>query len=289
MGPAFSDRVSLSLEHQSMNAPKDDPTLKIEEQKATFSIPLQEGFDSGWSFLGRGQRTVLGERLTFPDSGTRIPREFGSADFGFGWGSENPLRKIGVNATYGNAGTQLFSGKSSPVLNATIFYEQRRIDHSWLYFLNYANNRTILNNIPIPGIGYALNGKTHTAVFGLPFMFVSWRPDPISLAGAISPFGGSVDLGYRFWGPLQIFGNCSWSPKAYQNLVEGSDDRLIFDKKEAGGGLRVLLGAKANFSVAYVSSFDRKFMLGKSLTDRDAETLKIKDAEGFQIKGRVSF
>jgi len=290
MSPGSVDRTSISLEHSQMAAPDSSPGLSVEEQKAAFTIPVYNGLESRFSFIARGQRTELGERLRFSQSGVEIPEQFGTADFGFFWNKEDLIgNKTGISATYGNAGTRLFSGQSNPVVSANLIFERKKLDHSWFYFLSYSNNRTTLNNIPVPGIAYGLNGKTYNLIFGLPFAFVMWRPDPFSIVSSFSPFGVSIDLGFRVWGPLQLFGLANWSPRSYQNLVEGSDNRLIFDKKEAGGGLRLNLGPKGSFSVGYFHNFDRRFLLSETITDRDAEKIEISDSSGLQVKARLAF
>ncbi len=279
--PQTFAKPSVSLEHQDVN---------IEEQKLSFGVPIYRGSESGWAFTGRAQRVSLGNTLKLPASGTRIPKEFGSADFGLSWSHEDLAgNKTGAGVTYGDAGTRLFSGDNPAVISATGFIERKKADHSWLYFLSYSNNRTVLNNIPIPGIAYAISRTTYSALFGLPFAFVNWRPDPWMLTAMLSPFGASLEGAHRFWGPLQSFANLNWSPKSYANLVKKSDDRLLYDKKEAGAGLRLMLGKLGSVSAAYVYAFDRRFLLGKSLSERGAESIDIEDTSGLQIKTKFSF
>lgn len=273
-----------------MNPPDSNPKLKIEDQRGSLNIPVYTGTESGVSFIARGQRVELGERLQFTAADAEIPKEFGSADLGLSWNKEDLAgNRVGVSATYGRAGTQLLSDGSLPVLAANLIVERKKLDHSWFYFLSYSNNRTVLNNIPLPGIAYGFRGETYNGVFGIPFAFLMWRPGLFALSAGVSPFGASLDTGLRVIGPLQIFASGGWSPRSYQNLIKGSEDRLIFDKKDLGGGLRVTFGPVASVSVGYFHNFDRRLLLGESLNDEDAEKIEITDSDGLQVKARLAF
>jgi hypothetical protein len=284
-----ADHLSFLLEHESMSAPSTAPGLTVQEQRGSLNLPFYDGVESDVAFLARAQRTEVGKRLHFNKTGIDIPDEFGAADFGFAWSDEDMFgNRNGLSATLGNAGTRLVSGDRPPIVAATFTMERKKVGHSWIYFLAYSNNRTILNNIPIPGFAYAINAREYTAVFGLPFVFANWRLDSWSFTGALSPFGAMVDGGLRFLGPWQIFTGVAWSPRSYQNLVEGREERLIFDKKELDVGFRFLMGPRGSLTAAYAYHFDRRFLLGKSLTE-NIDSLALADSGGFQVKLRLAF
>lgn len=269
----------MSFEHSS---------AQFNEQRLNLSVPVYRSENGSFALTSRMQRTDLGENFVFP-SKTGVPREFGEADFGGAWYSEDTHgNKAGLSASYGEAGTRLFGGGNAAVLNATGFIERKKTDHSWMYFLSYSNNRTILNNIPLPGIAYGLYGETYTAAFGLPFAFVNWRPDPWMLTAALSPFGMMLEPSYRFWGPLQAYLSANWSPKSYPNVIDNSDERLIYDKKEIGLGMRMNMGRKAMLSLGYVRVLGRKLIIGKSIRDDDAESVDLKEFNGVQLKMRFA-
>lgn len=283
------DAYSVSFEHQRSMAPHSDPGLSFSEQNARVNLPLYKNETTTGAFTARGTRTEMGEEIRFKESGTKVPRLFGSADFGTAWLTQTDSGdKYGLSASYGDAGTDLFSGANKPNLAATFFYEDDRSETSWVYFLSYSNNRTTLNNIPIPGFAYVVKKREYTAAFGLPFLFWNWRPDPIYITTFASPFGIAGEMAYRFFGPLQSFASLSWMPKAYQNLVEDEDDRVIFDKREADLGFRFLSGRTGSLSAAYVYNFDRRFLLGESITKHD-ESFSIGDSAGIQMKFKASF
>lgn len=267
----------------------DHSSAQINEQRFSLSVPVYRSEAGAFALTTRMQRTDLGVDFVFPASSTEVPREFGEADFGGSWNSEDSAgNKAGVSANYGEAGTKLFGGGNAAVLNANGFVERKKTDHSWMYFLSYSNNRTILNNIPLPGFAYGMYGATYTAAIGLPFAFVNWRPDPWMLTGTLSPFGAMVEPSYRFWGPLQAYLGLNWSPKSYANVIPQSDDRLLYDKKEISSGLRMNFGRKGSVSLGLIRVFGRKLMIGKSIRDDDAESVGLKDFSGVQLKMRIA-
>lgn len=292
LGGDADGRTVLSLEHQTDSAPSTSPGFFVEEQKAFFAVPLyndQKG--STLSFLFRGTRTLLGEKLVFMDRNVETPEEFGTAEVGFTW-----LKKTsdgnsrGFSATYGSAGRRILDSGLTPIISATFTAENKSSENrSWLFFLNYSNNRVILNHIPIPGVAYVIKEPKHMIIIGVPFVFAMWRSDPIILSAATSPFFVSGEAAYRFWGPLLIYGNAKWRPKAYQNLVKDREDRLIFDRKETALGLRTYFGKYGNLSIGYVWNFDRRFMLGRSITDSNSETISLDGSSGIQLSGRLNF
>ena len=290
LGGNVATGVSIGFEQLKLSEPGDYPGLTLEEQKLSLNAALFSDQNASFSLTGRGERTKLGKVLTMPVSKTALPEEFGTAEGGFSFVHENTNGdKFGLSASYGSAGTRLLDNGYSPILNANISYEDVITNgRAWTYFISYSNNRATLNNIPIPGIAYSLSGQTYKMLLGLPFFFISWRPDPLSFSLLISPFAASSEIGFRIWGPIQFFAAAAWAPKSYQNLVAGSETRLIFDRKELTGGIRLFLGRDISLSGFYVHSFNRKFLLGKSITD-NSESLAIADAFGIGAKLRLAF
>ena len=291
-GFGVPDKPSLNFEMQTEKAPDSHPGLWIEEQKGSFAIPLWgEATGDRYGISVKGQRTVLGDAVRFSGKNVEVPREFGTGEIGLGWSrvEESGDRKS-FSFSYGSAGKRLLDNGLSPILGATYSQEWVKEDgNSWMAFLNYSNNRVLLNNIPLPGIAYVIKGKTSRIMIGAPFVFAAWWPDPWMASAVASPWGVSSEGSYRFWGPLAAYSGIAWLPKSYQNLVEGSDERLIFEKKEFSLGLKALLGRQAQLSFGYLKNFDRRLVLGRSISDTSSESIVLDDSDGFVLKGRFSF
>jgi hypothetical protein len=287
LSPADPNRTAVSAEGLYMAKPQNGPA--IDEQKGSVAVPVYSTPEKGFALTARGSRSHLSEPLYFGGNNVLVPEEFGAADFGFAWSKASPSgNRFSASATYGNAGTRLFSGEGKSIFGANLFWQRKKEEHSWFYFLSYSNNRAVLNNVPVPGFAYAKMTRSYTAAVGLPFAFVNWRPGAFNLIVMVSPFSAGTDLAYGFWGPLSAFVGAGWTPRSYI-IVTGSEDRLMVDEKNAIGGLRMNFGKGGTASIAYVHGFGRKFKYGKSLFDEDVETLEIGDASGVQLKTRFSF
>ncbi len=282
----------FSFLDQTMGPPVNPPDIEINEQSGFVNIPLYTDRYTSVSFIGHGKATELNAPLNFTDRGLITPQNFGTIDGGFSWNQQNWMKKkYGASATYGSAGTNLLGKGYTALITASAYIETPNdAGNSWIFFISYSNNRTFLNNIPLPGVAFSVNGDNYKILIGLPFVLVSWRPDPVAFLFSISPFSAVTDLGVRVWGPIQIYSSAAWTPKAYQNLLsDTSGDRLIFDEKEVSGGIRIFLGKQTNLSGGYIYGFARRFFLGQSVFSPTANPIAINDGTGFTTKLQVAF
>lgn len=284
------EKIGLVLEHQQFAAAGPGTSLEIQEQRGAVSFPVHKGESSTLALTARGQRTLLNRSLVFADRGVAVPKEFGTVEVGAAYTKKTLTSgRMSVSGTIGAAGTRVLDNGRSPILTANFVLDKPAAEgNSWLYFVNYSNNRTLLNNIPLPGIAYSFNKPTSKIVVGLPFSFLLFRPDPWLFVSVLSPFFATADLGYRVWGPIQIYSSVGWTPRAYQNLVDGSEDRLIYNKKEAALGARAFFGPLGSLSIAYVQEFDRKFLLGRSVSDASSDKIPVDASGGLQLKMRLN-
>lgn len=287
-----SDGLIFSLEHLAEAEPDSTPGFTIQRQRGFTSIPVYSKEDGqSASLILRGDRTLLGDTLYFADRNVTTPRDFGTIEIGGAWQKkEEDGDRHGLSLTYGSAGRRLLDNGETPIITGNFLIENKISEtKSWIYVFSYSNNRVFLNNIPLPGFAYVRSEKTHTLVIGAPFLFGMWRLDPWHMSASLSPWSATSDVAYRFYGPFMAYSNLKWTPKAYENLVENSDDRFIFDKKEWGTGLRAFFGRRGSLSVGYLWNFDRRFLLGESLSKRRSDAIAIGDSGGFQLQARVSF
>lgn len=283
IGGEILHQPSVSADHQRASA--------IDEQKFLMGSPVHKGADFTSAVFLRALRMDTGEPLRFTDRNVDVPEEFGSAEIGFSFiRGPKDGKRLGATFSYGGAGPKLFEHDDPPILSVNAFYDLPQSPGTALIlFLTYSNNRSFLNNLPLPGFAYAKNGPRSRLMMGIPFVFWMWRPEPMYLTTFASPFSASLESGYRFWGPLQFFGGAGWSPKSFSNVVQGSDDRLIYERKETSAGFRFSFDRETNVSIAYVYSFDRKYFLGKSFSDASSASLHFADGPGVLIKAKAGF
>lgn len=292
-GPEALKSVSVSFEHQQLGSgASSSPRRPIEEQKGSLQFPLLSRGTATYFAGISGHRVNAEEMIEIPDRHLSVAHELGAMEFSLGWSEESLWEGRGgavVSVSDSGRYERLFSHDRS--ISATTFYEKKRSDgDSWFYFLNYSDNRTVLNKIPLPGFAYSFNRQSYKALLGLPFGFISWRSAfGLSLTAFASPFAANTELSYMATPPLYLFTSVAWSPRSFQNLVPKKDERFFYDKKEWNLGVRFVLSREISGSLAYVYGFDRRFFIGESFAERDSDQFQLSDAGGVQFKLRASF
>lgn len=262
-----------------------------EESKLQLNVPVIKGEKSTWLATARGNLISLDDTMIIADRGYEIPKDFGGADVGFAASFPGEKVNRGFSASVGTTGRSLLDDDNSRVYSATYFSDWKAANgNSWYFFVSYSNNRTVFNNIPLPGVAYGINRETFRFMAGFPFVFVWWAPKPWMFTASASPFHTGVEGAYLLHGPWQFAAGGSWQPRSFQNLAPDiNDERLLFDKKEWTIGPRMSFGPANSLSLMYVYQFDRRFFIGKSLTERNSTATELADAGGLQLKFRASF
>lgn len=119
-----------------------------------------------------------------------------------GWryyGQENKVR--GVSLSYGSASDRPFARSANDTQSANYLHQ---FNARWWGVLNYSNNRSFANGVPIPGFYYVSKmSREETLLLGLPFVF--WRKRYESgfdlQATTFLPWNHNLQAGY-YWGPF---------------------------------------------------------------------------------------
>lgn len=279
-------RTVVSFEHS-----RTDEGVSLTETRAQAAIPFYKTEHSTWSASFKAYDLVLGDTLHLADRQFEIPKHFGGADIGLGANFQGDKRTQGFSASVGSTGRQLLDSSNSRAVSLVYFHEWKVAeDRSWHLVVNYSNNRANFNNIPLPGFAYSIQRPGLRLMAGLPFAFVFWMPRPWIVNAGVSPFGANAEGGYLISGPWQAMTGFSWQPRSFQNLAPNvNNERLLFDKKEWMAGLRAGFGPMNSISLAYVYQYDRRFFIGKGLSNRRSDAANLEDAGGVQLRFRASF
>lgn len=91
----------------------------------------------------------------------------------------------------GSAGDRLIGRDTGSFMANIVLRVPAAGEDGWVFLVNEANNRTVLNYVPIPGVAYqVVRGRELNALIGIPFCSVFWRPTERSDLFAFgSPFG----------------------------------------------------------------------------------------------------
>jgi len=231
---------------------------------------VARGADERWNVSGRAGQVALGATPVVLPSGVLVPTKLWHLQAGAGYTREQGgRRRWGANASLGSASDRPFDsfGEVSGAVSAF-----RQIPSgaraSWILMLNYSNNRTFLNNVPLPGAAYLTRSEDGrvTLAAGFPFLYLRWRPDDAWTLTA-NDFGFAnayaVEAERRVSGALSAYARVERDPLQWLRAGRSaSTDRLIFDSGDVRAGARAALGAvTADFSGG--RTFARSFSEGK--------------------------
>lgn len=204
-------------------------------------------------------------------------------------------RKLGANVSYGSASDKPFYDGSVNTLGATVFYHFSSSPESkWTSFVNYSNNRPILNNIPLPGLVYSYTpSKAFRLSAGFPFAGISWEFAErwIVSAFTVVPWMARSDLAYRVFGPAQVFCGFDFSQQAYFRYGRSNpSDRIFFDSKRISAGIRSPLSRELFVALESGYVIARRLFEAESYTAvTRSNELVLGDAWFARINVNVSF
>ena len=180
-------------------------------------------------------------------------------------------RMWSLGASFGSASDQPFEDSSVSTLSTTAFYSLPSTEiSSWLFIVNYSNNRTVLNNIPIPGFAYNYTpSKTFRGIFGIPFAMIYWRfAERWNLSFFSALFVTKTEIAYSVMGPVQVFTGLDLFPRTFLKYGRANDkERLYYDEKKLVLGLRSPVSRILFTQLEGGYSFSRRFFTAESYSD----------------------
>jgi hypothetical protein len=237
-------------------------------QEADVSQTVYRSTPDAWTVNGRAGELELGSgSVTIPQSGVVVPEKLWLLQGGAGYSHEiGDRRRWGASAALGSASDRPFLTWRDDEAQASVYYQMpSRERNSWIFLLNYSNNRPFANNVPIPGFAYVIDDPAHRldAVIGFPFLHVRWRPNENWTMSA-SLFGGgasySLEASRKLDERLSFYARLERTPLQWMRAERANtSDRLIFDSKTADVGLRAKLGREISLDASIGRAFDRSF------------------------------
>ena len=240
------------------------PSMVGESARGSYVVARSSA--SEWTVIGKAGAVELGRApVVIPQTNFVVPTKLWDMQAGANYSRQlGDRRGWGVGGGVGSASDVPFHSIHETDLSLAARYElPSRERNSWILLLNYSNNRTFLNNVPLPGFAYVIRepDKGLTAVIGFPFALVRYKPDENWTLSA-SLFGGSnytLEAARRVK-PVTLYARLARDPQQW--LRAGRSDysnRLIYDEKDARLGARAPLGAGLSLDGSLGWSFDRRF------------------------------
>jgi len=224
-------------------APAEPETASMSLVEARLGFPLWRGSMEGVSFSTEFKHRRMDLEWTLPGTDDRLPHDLYRQEFEAGYWRVNrkgrfflASAQIGTDsdvpyASFEEMDTRLFAAYMIPV-------RDRR--DAWMLGLDWSANRTFLNYVPLPGVGYRWRpNDALQIVAGIPFLNASWTPEgpwSASLSGSPSP-SVSARLSFELTEEVDVFAAYRWLTEAYFRADrEEEEDRLFYTEQvlEAG-------------------------------------------------------
>ena len=235
--PAFKPDLSGELHWRGFE------TTEVEQEDQKLALQAY-GFRGGyrqavsaqyeWLISGKAMRYDVETQALIPGSGgAPIPAELWDLELSAGlkrrWEGGHAA---GLVASVGSPSDRPFHSLSETQLGATAFYLRPAGGrNAWVFFLNYSNQRSFLNHVPLPGVAYLWVPSRDTfAMIGLPVALLrtSLTPDLSLELFYFPPVRGRVRLAYAL------------TPRVmpYLRFRSDRDAFLRWDRSESDAWLR---------------------------------------------------
>ncbi len=268
------------------------PSVSREEVRGSQTVA--RGTDDRWTVDGRLGAFGLGTTPVVLPDGVVVPRELWNVSGGGGYSRDLGDRKRwGASAGIGSASDRPFGSGREVSGTGSAYYQIPGGERaSWVFLLNYSNNRTFANNIPLPGVAYftrSADGRLTLAV-GFPFVFARWRPDDDwTVAASAFGFGDNyaLEAGRRLLGPVTAYARLEREPQQWLRYGRANAaDRLTFDTSDVRVGARAQLG-RGSLDASFGRAFDRRFSEGRDIGRSGSSLTRLADAWIASLRGSV--
>lgn len=244
--------------------------------------------------------TAKAQALNFNDvtNTTNVKTVYNLYDYQYGitWATEEENKNTwSAQLSYGSASDKPFDSSDVSTFGATLT-RKSVIDEnsSWLFLLNYSNNRSFLNGIPLPGVAYSFTNaeKTNGGVLGIPFISYWYRPDQKIFASVfyLFPITLKAQAGYLFFGFVQ--GNLKFESSQQAYLLTNRanlDQRFFYDTKKIATSAKMFFGPFRNFEIELARVFDRTIYEGKSSFSIESDHLSLPAEWQISLSTQLAF
>lgn len=262
--PKWSAKVSGSVYGETSSGDALQ-TVGLSQHGVNLTAPIFKSPAHALSFSATYNELDIATQAHLPNTGRQVPEMLSNSNFGLTYAQKLESGKYwALNGSFGSASDQPFSHPNVDTLGANFFYTTSVSEQeTWLFIVNYSNNRPILNNIPLPGFAYLyMPSKTFRGVFGFPFAFFRWEFQPdFAWSFFVASFSIlKTELSYSIKGPLQVFTSFDFSQQPfYMRERDNTKDRFFYDEKRLAVGIRSPLNMNLMADLSGGVAFDRNF------------------------------
>jgi hypothetical protein len=188
--------------------------------------------------------------------------------FGGGWDG-------GASASIGSWSDSPLTHTALPIVNAALFLRMPSGQaNAWIFSLSYSNERSELNDVPVPGVEFAWTvDPTLQVLLGFPVESVVWKPSSSVRCDFIASGFGYLHLGGSYapfdgFKPLRVLAAIDFGGDRFQRQDPADPRDLIFFRAltySVGAEVREERVGSLSASVGYATQ--REIIEGHSFTD----------------------
>lgn len=288
-------RMSLKHSFDTLYKRNKDPeasenqNLKILD--SSFSVPVYQTENFSTSIFGKLQEFHF---ASLPPNTLTTANDFYDQQYGIKLSyKEDQDKTWHLNTAYGSASDKTFESGDVSTFSMTLVRKETLTPTSSLaLFLNYSNNRPILNKTPLPGFAYAFSNEERTQgwLLGFPFCLYWARPaDRVSTSVFfLLPSAFRANIGYMFSPPFQVNLKLQYGQEVFIPTNRPDKEvRLFYETKKFALGLKTILGIQKFFELELAKVIDRSMFQGKSSFNLTSDRLSL--ADEWQLTGAFQF
>ncbi|MEX2672657.1 MAG: hypothetical protein WD294_11165 [Phycisphaeraceae bacterium] len=215
--------------------------------------------------------------VDFNHDGSNLPERLSDQSVGVGFGiGEWEGWEIGATAGFGFAGDLPYSDQHAWYAKGNLIASRELDPHTSLQLvLNYDGNRSILPDVPLPGIAYTRRvSETFTYTAGIPYSAITWKPMPKLTVDARLAllYNASATVTYELMDSLDIFGAFYNRYTGFHVKDDDSNRRMFFRQRRVEAGVRYSRSENWELMAAAGYAFDQELRRGWDVRDLSTPT-----------------
>lgn len=190
-----------------------------------------------------------------------------------------------VQTRIGSESDKIFANKEVNTLTANFLY---RASPKWLFLANYSNNRSFLNNIPLPSVMYIHTmSREKVVLLGLPFLFIK-SPLGNNFSYSLSsfiPYNHNLVVHYQAHRFIELGLGIKQNIQTFMRSDrENRDDRVYLRRRSVFLEVKSGLSRKAEIHFKTGHAFGMQLSESESYSDSDRVLTELEDGFFAQIQ-----
>lgn len=272
-----------------------DTTLGLMEHNFFVLVPVQNKPDKDFALMCLFEGKNIDTDALLKDTDIKLPDQLYNLSFGPSYRCKFHNDWIGgIAFLFGSASNKLFYSKDELSYRLDAYIQIPTVgNNSWIFFVDYYNNREYLRNIPIPGVAYWYqpNDKLR-AVLGLPVAAINYKPtDKLTLdLTYIMVTYVDAKISYDLTPKISVYGLFDWNNELYARADrEKNKDRLFYYEKSLSCGVHFQVFKYAAIDLSGGFSFDRFFFEGTDYNKKDERDVDVENGAFVSLRAGIPF